>query len=488
MKHAVIRRIVSFILVLVLCTGLVPPTQASAAYAFDATNIDYRAWSQDQLPWGIQKLGDAKEYGGFNKAGCLFISFAKLAVQAGVREAGKEFNPAIVNALFEENDVTNSSGEMYVKKRATAAQLVGLTYEGEISYNNIMSYMKRTDKNYYVILYKNFHYVPIDKATTLSEGKVYYHESWRFDPNKCTTDEKTVASTYSTRFNNEKDYVRNLVSKNYGAEYTSASSVWLFSAPDPNTVTVILNASGGTVSLTSLAVKKNSTYGTLPTPTRPGYIFKGWYTAASGGTKVTGSTKLVNNSVHTLYAQWTACKHSSYYGGICKTCQYEYPYKVTAMSATPYKITKSGGSPIWNRPYSENSTKLRTMANGSTVVVVGKATNIDSSGKAHNLWYLLSDGSWVYSGNVKKTSINTNNLRYVYNTDGSLNVNKQAKSGNSLITVPEGGSVIINTAKSTSSWLYVTYNGVSGYSYYKYLTKTAPTATTAQDYNSKYLR
>ena len=72
-----------------------------------------------------------------------------------------------------------------------------------------------------------------------------------------------------------------------------------------NTYTVNFNANGGSVSTTSKTVTYDSTYGALPTPTRTGYTFAGWYTAASSGTKVTESTKLQTANNHTLYAHWT---------------------------------------------------------------------------------------------------------------------------------------------------------------------------------------
>lgn len=46
-----------------------------------------------------------------------------------------------------------------------------------------------------------------------------------------------------------------------------------------------------------------STYGTLATPTRDGYTFDGWYTSATGGTKITSSTAFTGTT--TLYAHWT---------------------------------------------------------------------------------------------------------------------------------------------------------------------------------------
>ena len=48
----------------------------------------------------------------------------------------------------------------------------------------------------------------------------------------------------------------------------------------------------------------NSQLGTLPTPTRTGYTFDGWYTAASGGTQITSSTTMGKSSM-TAYAHWT---------------------------------------------------------------------------------------------------------------------------------------------------------------------------------------
>ena len=46
---------------------------------------------------------------------------------------------------------------------------------------------------------------------------------------------------------------------------------------------------------------------TLPTPTRSGYAFNGWYTAASGGTRAGGAGEsCIPSGDTTLYAQWTA--------------------------------------------------------------------------------------------------------------------------------------------------------------------------------------
>ena len=66
---------------------------------------------------------------------------------------------------------------------------------------------------------------------------------------------------------------------------------------------VTFDANGGKVTTASKSVVENKTYVSLPTPTRTGYTFNGWYTAKTGGTKVTTATKVTAD--HTLYAQWT---------------------------------------------------------------------------------------------------------------------------------------------------------------------------------------
>ena len=73
---------------------------------------------------------------------------------------------------------------------------------------------------------------------------------------------------------------------------------------ESSSVKVTFNANGGSCSTASATVVKGGKLSSLPTPTRKGYTFGGWYTAASGGTKVTTSTAFSSNT--TIYAHWTA--------------------------------------------------------------------------------------------------------------------------------------------------------------------------------------
>lgn len=98
-----------------------------------------------------------------------------------------------------------------------------------------------------------------------------------------------------------------------------------------NSYTLTFNPNGGTVTLTSKDLEYNSVYGTLPTPTRASdaqytYTFAGWYTAATGGTQVTATTKMAAKDT-TVYAHWTSNTRSytvSYkttYGTLNRTSQ-----------------------------------------------------------------------------------------------------------------------------------------------------------------------
>ena len=69
-------------------------------------------------------------------------------------------------------------------------------------------------------------------------------------------------------------------------------------------VTVTFDANGGTVTPTTKEVKYTQTYGELPTPTREGYDFLGWYTEKEDGSLVEATTTVNTKEAHTLYAHW----------------------------------------------------------------------------------------------------------------------------------------------------------------------------------------
>jgi uncharacterized repeat protein (TIGR02543 family) len=73
---------------------------------------------------------------------------------------------------------------------------------------------------------------------------------------------------------------------------------------DSPDVTVHFDANGGSAAAESVGVVYGETYGELPTAIRSGYVFLGWYTAASTGSEVTADDTVSRAYDHTLYAHW----------------------------------------------------------------------------------------------------------------------------------------------------------------------------------------
>ncbi|MDD2537043.1 MAG: InlB B-repeat-containing protein [Candidatus Absconditabacteria bacterium] len=108
----------------------------------------------------------------------------------------------------------------------------------------------------------------------------------------------------------------NTTASTTACRYTCATNyTWNGSSCVADTKIVTFNGNGGSGhSPTTKTIQSGQPVGTLPTsPTRAGYTFNGWYTAASGGSQVTAST-VVNANV-TYYAQWTVLNRTVTFNG-----------------------------------------------------------------------------------------------------------------------------------------------------------------------------
>lgn len=96
------------------------------------------------------------------------------------------------------------------------------------------------------------------------------------------------------------------------------------------TYTVTFDANGGTVGTASKTVQRGKIYGTLPTPTRTGFSFDGWYTSASGGTAIASGSLVSITQAQTLYAHWTPNTYQvsfSANGGTVSTSEKRVTYR-----------------------------------------------------------------------------------------------------------------------------------------------------------------
>ena len=149
-------------------------------------------------------------------------------------------------------------------------------------------------------------------------------------------------------------------------------------------VKLTFNANGGSVSTKSKNVTQKSKAGTLPSPTRKGYSFSGWYTAKSGGTKVTSSTTI--SKALTLYAHWskiTVAKASI--NKVANTSASVARVYINKLSgATGYKIFYSDNSSFKNSQVAyttSTSATLKNLKKNKTYYVRIRAYRMDSAGK-----------------------------------------------------------------------------------------------------------
>ena len=123
-----------------------------------------------------------------------------------------------------------------------------------------------------------------------------------------------------------------------------------------NTYTVSFDANGGTVNPASKSVTFDGTYGDLPVPTRTGYSFVGWFTAAENGTQVTAQTAYKTAGNSALYAHWAVNEYTVTWvdgdGKTIKSEQVEYGKVPAYTGADPTKKATAQYTYTFNNTWS----------------------------------------------------------------------------------------------------------------------------------------
>ena len=127
----------------------------------------------------------------------------------------------------------------------------------------------------------------------------------------------------------------------------------------------------------------------LVDPTLPDYNFLGWYTAESGGTKITKDTTVTNANAHTLYAHW----------------------EVVDLPITDVEITNAQVIEYANMPEAEYRDIHKPDENipYSNVTIVGKCNGTIENHYQYKWEYLKEDGSWSEI-DFKNASMDKNEL------------------------------------------------------------------------------
>ena len=235
---------------------------------------------------------------------------------------------------------------------------------------------------------------------------------------------------------------------------TSAQSCTITLTPESYTLT--LDANGGSVSTTSKTVTYDSTYGDLPTPTRTGYTFNGWYTANSGGTKIESTTQVKTASNHTLYAHWTPITYTITLNNQSATSA------GTTTAYYQYNTTKTVNGTLC---YYYTTNALTTcLTNGHTI------TKPTKTGYTFGGYYTGTNGSGTQYVDANGTFINN-----IYQTTGnktlyakwtantySVTLNVTNGTGSSTKTVAYGNSATFTVTPSSGYKVELETNNCGG--------------------------
>ncbi len=151
--------------------------------------------------------------------------------------------------------------------------------------------------------------------------------------------------------------------------YSVIYAQWTANRPTPTAYTVTFNANGGTVTPTTATTGMDGKLASLPTPTRTGFTFNGWFTAATGGTQVIDSTVFTQDT--TVYAQWTAESTGSV------TWRYDTATKTLYIEGSGKMVSVEGyDSNAW--PLDGSRWPWYSVASGITTAIIGNGiTTID---------------------------------------------------------------------------------------------------------------
>ena len=252
------------------------------------------------------------------------------------------------------------------------------------------------------------------------------------------------------------------VMKTYG-QATSSSGYWRVGRKiDASTViivfytvdgyTVTYNYGNGTANTTGLAID-GLPYSTAETkfpanPTRTGYTFKGWYTAASGGTQVTSSTTVTATSNHTLYAQWTPNTYTVNFnanggsvGTASKTVTYDSTYGTLPTPAERTGYTFKGGF---------------TAASGGTQVTESTKVTSTSNHTLHAQW---EANKYTASFNANGGTVGTDSITVTYDSvySGLPTPEREGHNFNGWYTAQTDGTLISNDTKVTATSNHTLY-------------------------------
>lgn len=212
---------------------------------------------------------------------------------------------------------------------------------------------------------------------------------------------------------------------------------------------VYFNSNGGSCSTNNKTVTYNISYGDLPSATRTGYTFAGWYTECSGGRNVNQNTTYTDINDTTLYAHWNKNSYTVTFdanGGSCSTGRITVKYDDSYGGLpTPsyfrhtfagWYTSRSGGSKIESGSIFRETRNITLYAHWNDIPVT--AINGDFSDKTFGVGETRNPGASVSPSSATNTTITwRSNNTNVAKVDGNGNITGISK-GTATITASCG--------------------------------------------------
>lgn len=293
----------------------------------------------------------------------------------------------------------------------------------------------------------------ITRANAAATG---YKVTFNANGGTCTTSDLTAARTTKYTFGGWNTNSSG-TGTNYsaGASYTPTAAITLYAKWSSSTTTTAI---------------------TLPTPTRTGYTFAGWYTAASGGTLAgAAGASYKPSSAITLYAQWTINSYQYTLGsdtGVDTTGSTASGKKNYGTTITLKASTSAGYT--WSKWSSSNTSLVadKTTANTTFTMPAGAVTMTPVANP--NTYYIAYNGNGHTGGSMSQTTctydvakaLTTNSyvrLGYEFTGWNTKADGTGISYGNgqsvSKLTTTAGGTVTLYAQWEPLSQMFIWHNG-----------------------------
>ena len=226
--------------------------------------------------------------------------------------------------------------------------------------------------------------------------------------------------------------------------YSTSGALSLYPVWTANTYTVTFDSQGGS-SVTASSFTYGGSLNAPAQPTYSGYVFAGWFVAATGGSALTFPYSPSGSSAITLYAQWA----------IAQSISFTSTAPVNAkVAGSTYTVTATGGASGNSVTFTSSTSGICSVSSG-VVSFLAVGTCTIAANQAGDSTYAAATQT-TQSFTVAKgdqTQPNAPNLTYTPGVLKSLNVSWTALSTASSYTVKiydAAGATLIKTVTGLS--------------------------------------